>query len=448
MILIMKGFWRSLLEDKPPRDEEEAIEKWESVQEQCLAVIYLSCERDQKHLISEAETGAEAWEMLADTYASNDISNVMRMEEVFSKAKMTPGQTMGQWIAHVKGLASQLRELGVEVRAERVANRILNGLGSEYQGVKYGLKTRAGALTVEVVTHHLLTAEMELLEEKENMPKLTTSSATASVTPRGLQAAATYQVAQNAQHHGPHATAMTTTSTCPPCPSCTVYQCGSTHVTFGAPDDPASAYNIPNSQRTGPQRTTYHQNYRAAPYALASREPSQPSSLQCYHCNNFGHTANTCWVRFPHLKPQWMKDAEEWRRQKNASRVPQQHSTQTQPTGTQNSQLSSTTAMVTRGYHTARQTPPTTMATQSLPATQSQPASGGYQTSYQNPMFLGNASIADIQGFVGPTASGVDKHATSHATLAHLNGKPAFGKEYAYSIKQMAQLPQDKEEGG
>ena len=302
MILIMKGYWRSLLEDKPPRDEEEAIENWENIQEQCLAVIHLFCERDQKHLISEAETGAEAWEILADTYASNDISNVMRIEEVFGKAKMTPGQTMGQWIAHVKALASQLREVGVEVRAERVANRILNGLGKEYQGVKYGLKTRSGTLKVEVVTQHLLAAEMELLEEKENVPKITTSSATASVTPGGLQAAASYQVAQNAQHHGPHATAMTTTSTvnpaCPPCSPCpTVCQCGSTHVTFGATND--SLYNMP-----GPQRTTYHQNYRAAPYARTSRDPSQPSSLQCYHCNNFGHTTNTCWVWFPHLKPQ------------------------------------------------------------------------------------------------------------------------------------------------
>jgi len=58
MILIMKGYWRALLEDKPPRDKEEVIGNWENVQEQCLAVIYLSCERDQKHLISEAETGA------------------------------------------------------------------------------------------------------------------------------------------------------------------------------------------------------------------------------------------------------------------------------------------------------------------------------------------------------------------------------------------------------
>jgi len=323
MILIMKGYWRSLLEDKLYQDE-EAMGNWENVQEQCLAIIYLSCERDQKHLISEAETGAEAWEALADTYASNDISNVMRIEEVFGKAKMTPGQTMGQWIAHVKGLASQLREAGVEVGAERVASRILNGLGKEYQGVKYALKTRSETLKVEIVTQHLLAAEMELLEEKENVSKVTTSSATASVTHGGLQAAATYQVAQNAQHHGPHATPMTTTvnPACPPCPPCpTVCQCGSTHVTFGAPNDPS--YNMP-----GPQHTTYHQNYRAAcaPYARASRDPSQPSSLQCYHCSNFGHTANTCWVRFPHLKPQWMKDAEEWRRQKNALRVPQQHS--------------------------------------------------------------------------------------------------------------------------
>ncbi|RPB26409.1 hypothetical protein L211DRAFT_847533 [Terfezia boudieri ATCC MYA-4762] len=77
------------------------------------------------------------------------------------------------------------------------------------------------------------------------------------------------------------------------------------------------------------------------------------------------------------------------------------------------------------------------------------PAQGqqsGYQTAYQNPAFLGNASLIDIQGFVGPTGSTIDKHATVHMTLADLNGKSSFGKEFAYSTHKFN--PTDKEIGG
>jgi len=75
---------------------------------------------------------------------------------------------MSQWISHIKNMASQLREVGEDVSTERVSNRILNGLGKEYQGLRYGLKAGAGPLKVEVVTQMLLAAEMELREEKEN----------------------------------------------------------------------------------------------------------------------------------------------------------------------------------------------------------------------------------------------------------------------------------------
>ena len=80
-----------------------------------------------KNMISEGETGFEAWEILVDTYASNDISNIIRMEELFGRVEGMEQQAMEQWIAHVRSLACQLR--GVEVIVERVVNHSLNGWG-------------------------------------------------------------------------------------------------------------------------------------------------------------------------------------------------------------------------------------------------------------------------------------------------------------------------------
>jgi len=82
-------------------------------------------------LIADAVTGIEAWTILHETYSSTDVSNVMRIEEEFGRARKTAEQNMEQWIGYMRSLAAQLRKVGVEVPANRVATRILNGLGQE-----------------------------------------------------------------------------------------------------------------------------------------------------------------------------------------------------------------------------------------------------------------------------------------------------------------------------
>lgn len=80
-------------------------------------MINLSCER---HFIPDCETGFDARGILAG--ASNDISNIMVAEELSGRADE---ETMGQWIVHVKRIASHW----MAVQAGRVANKISNGLG-------------------------------------------------------------------------------------------------------------------------------------------------------------------------------------------------------------------------------------------------------------------------------------------------------------------------------
>ena len=107
------------------------MKAWKRVQEHTRAIIHLTCENDQAHLISYAATGQEAWEIFSDTYASSDVSNVMELEERYGAAKKTTGMSMSQWFGHIGDLASRLREVGTILPSERVADRILNGLGTE-----------------------------------------------------------------------------------------------------------------------------------------------------------------------------------------------------------------------------------------------------------------------------------------------------------------------------
>jgi len=112
-------------------------------------------------LIADAVTEFKAWTILHKTYSSTDVTNMMRIEEEFRRACKTAEQNMEQWIGYMRSLATQLREVGVEILANRVATCILNGLGQEYKELKYALRARPGNLTVELVTQHLLTAESD-----------------------------------------------------------------------------------------------------------------------------------------------------------------------------------------------------------------------------------------------------------------------------------------------
>ncbi|RPB24905.1 hypothetical protein L211DRAFT_877792 [Terfezia boudieri ATCC MYA-4762] len=131
-LLILKDLWDTMHEDIPPVVHAEQRGVWNKKQEDAHSLIHLSCERDQARLCANARTGIQAWEILSARYASNNITNVMRLEEAFGQARKSREQNMEQCIGQVSALATQLNSVGVEVSDNRIAHRILNGLGQEF----------------------------------------------------------------------------------------------------------------------------------------------------------------------------------------------------------------------------------------------------------------------------------------------------------------------------
>ena len=221
MLLTLKDMWEDMHEARPPPGDERNV--WNKLQKHTLALIHLSCSREAAAMIAEATTGKDAWTILNDTYASTNIQNVMRLEEKFGRAKKEESQSMQQWITYVKMLGSQLQDAEVEIPPVRIAHYILSGLPKEYDSLKYSLKTRPGALTIEVVTEHLLEAEQDIRErkaekehqEKENQPINVINQ---------MGNATTYQIGE--QLSRPRATAMPMHSDqiqCPPGCLCSVH---------------------------------------------------------------------------------------------------------------------------------------------------------------------------------------------------------------------------------
>jgi len=159
----------------------------------------------------------DAWGILANRYASNDVSNVMRLEEAFGQARKSAQQTMEQWIGYVMALATQLNSVGVDTPDNRIAHRILNGLGKEYRELKYSLRARTGVLTVDIISQHLLAAENDYLEDVVSiLPPLQNVQQQVLAPGAGTVNTASYQVAPRqsgvGSMHGPSATAMLNTT--------------------------------------------------------------------------------------------------------------------------------------------------------------------------------------------------------------------------------------------
>ena len=173
----------------------------------------------------------------------------------------------------VKSLVAQLRGVGVEMDDSKIANRILYGLGKEYESMRHALQARAPPLTVDVVTEHLLSWDAS----SPAIPSVAATPAVPTPTPPYWVAPVP---AQNNLHRGPMATAMAMSSSgvCPSCPHCA------------------------QLSAAGPSRTPPSTSYRFSPYTTLSPR------IICTACGKPGHHESRCWDRYPHLRPVWLRD--------------------------------------------------------------------------------------------------------------------------------------------
>ncbi|RPB24906.1 hypothetical protein L211DRAFT_848713 [Terfezia boudieri ATCC MYA-4762] len=143
---------------------------------------------------------------------------------------------------------------------------------------------------------------------------------------------------------------------------------------------------------------------------------------------NYGHGEENCWLKHPHLKPRWMVEKEEWRRQKIPSNRNQSQHTQV------------SNALIPANAQLTHIEP--------YPRTNNIPT---YQTAYQNPSFLSGPPphqslhqaqlhttqptlMNDGSIFMGPGSTNTDNHQIAGFTSA-LRGKDSFGNEFAYSVE-------------
>ena len=294
-ILVLRDLWDVLDEPEPALGVgNDEAGRWKKSQKHILAIICLTCEPEVAAMIADATTGKKAWDTLTATYASTNSTNVMRLEEEFGSARKQEAQSMSQWISYMKTLVAQLRGVGIVIPSNKVANRILNGLGDRHESMKYALQARGGELTVELVTDHLLSWQAEA--DRKQCVQPTTSFRFPPMA------------GQNNTHRGPMATAMTMSQeNIPHIPPATcICQCICGYAASnGHPGRPIQSNGNPGGIQSNGNPGGAIRNQGQG---LAQR--FSPYGPACQACGKLGHTQNRCWLKFPQLKPQWARDVD------------------------------------------------------------------------------------------------------------------------------------------
>ncbi|KAI5797445.1 hypothetical protein DFH27DRAFT_612154 [Peziza echinospora] len=169
--------------------------------------------------------------------------------------------------------------------------------------MKYALNAREGDLTIDVVSQHLLTWELDNAEEKQ----------TPVPTPSMPQVQ--YSVPQMSSLNNPHFGPMQIANPAiqmppvfPPNPQQSLQQAA---LPASVPSPWTNSIHVQASAIPGPIRNP----------AFTSVQRYAPYTPQCHACGKMGHTQAKCWTKFPYLQPQWAIDKDAYM----ASIAGQQH---------------------------------------------------------------------------------------------------------------------------
>lgn len=102
--LVLGDLWDLMYEDRPPVEQQELVRTWNRAQSDIKSIIHLACGPQQQHLIADAATGLEAWEILSDTYTFSNMQNIVKPEERLRQAK---NSRITQWISVYVALQRQ-----------------------------------------------------------------------------------------------------------------------------------------------------------------------------------------------------------------------------------------------------------------------------------------------------------------------------------------------------
>lgn len=154
--------WVTTLPQLPARTPQ-----WTRKNDKALGDIHNACEPDQQDLIIDLDLAKSAWDKLKEIYETTDAPSIQRLYNEFNNVRKKSDETMATYIARVNAAVRNLISVGEAVSDRNVMNRLIEGLGSDYETLKIGLSLIENLTKQRLVTALLGDESRKALETEQ-----------------------------------------------------------------------------------------------------------------------------------------------------------------------------------------------------------------------------------------------------------------------------------------
>ena len=144
------GLW-TVVENNKPVAPNAIPEDWDRKDSRALTDITTTCEDDIQDVIADCTSAKEAWDLLNITYQPRTPANTNRLWREFESYKKLESVTVMKYVAKIKNMVRELRDVGETVSDSRKLEKLIMGLGPEYELCKANLNMRSNLTETDCV---------------------------------------------------------------------------------------------------------------------------------------------------------------------------------------------------------------------------------------------------------------------------------------------------------
>lgn len=136
-------------------------EFWVCQDQLILAAIIASTSFSFMHVVSSAETSAEAWNKIKSSCANRNATRILSLREKLANLKRE-NRSVSDYLQTVKAISEDLAISGSPIPKIDLVIHVLNGVGSDFRDIAAAVRARDTVISFEALQEKLLSHELYL----------------------------------------------------------------------------------------------------------------------------------------------------------------------------------------------------------------------------------------------------------------------------------------------
>jgi len=172
--LMGKGFWEYVEgeHEEPPElpetdataAEVKALKDWNQGARKVLYWLSMSVSETMIGHIQDAQTPAEAWQSLVQTFQTNTKARKLQLKQELHTVEKKD-MSINEYTLKIKGIVESLASINISVDDDDLVSVCLNGLGKEYKPFKTSVTVRENVPNFRDIISMLIIEEKTLSED-------------------------------------------------------------------------------------------------------------------------------------------------------------------------------------------------------------------------------------------------------------------------------------------